>query len=181
MALCLLSLGVSAQEHLKFKGIPIDGTPKAFGQKLTTSGFEYLREYNGVLWYGGAFAGYNNCEVAIKSANNLVYEVVVIFPDAYSWNSLYSTYSSLKSMLTQKYGDPFVEEEKFVNTPLYRDLDDDNDKFYEVGQGHCVYHAGFYVPEGSIWLEIKSTKSVGIHYHDALNERAVESAAIDDL
>lgn len=181
MLLCVISMSVSAQEHLTFKGIPIDGTPKEFGSKLTANGFEYQYDYDGVLWYEGPFAGYNNCKVAVKSSNNLVYEVVVIFPTAYSWNALYSTYISLKNMLTQKYGDPYNSKEEFINTPSYIDLDDDNDKFYEVGDGHCSYGAIFFTAQGTVALEIKQSKCVGIHYEDAHNIAVKESAAIDDL
>ena len=106
--ICLFAVCVSyaqtdnavAERHLKFKGIPIDGTPSEFGTKLKEAGFSYVKIVNGTRWYNGPFAGYNNCDVAVKANNNLVYEVVVIFPKDYSWWQLYNTYSSLKDMLS---------------------------------------------------------------------------------
>ena len=171
-------------KHLAFKGIPIDGTPSEFGQKLKSSGFTYSYEYDGIPWYKGSFAGYSGCEIAVKSSNNLVYEVVVIFPKDYSWGHLYTTYSSLKNMLVTKYGEPTSISEEFVNTPIYRDLTDDNDKFYEVKDNHCKYYAGFSTAEdglGLIQLEIKSSGCVGLHYMDLINSFSKESAAINDL
>lgn len=170
--------------HLTFKGIPIDGTPASFGSKLKANGFTYDYEYEGINWYTGNFAGYTNCDVAVKANNNLVYEIVVLFPECYSWNRLHNDYSSLKSMLTTKYGEPAKEIEEFVNTPIYRDLDDDNDKFEEVKNNHCNYASIFYVfneGSGTIQLEIKSSCRVTLFYTDYTNGLARESAAINDL
>ena len=172
------------EHHLKFKGIPIDGTPSEFDAKLKNNGFTYARTIDsGLVIYKGSFAGYNNCEVAVKSNNNLVYEVVVIFPKSYSWNHLNNTYSSLKEMLTTKYGNP-ESIEKFENTPSYVNIEDDNNKYREVENERCTYHSLFISLVdglGTIGLEIKSTCCVGLHYHDYYNEKKKESAAINDL
>ena len=172
------------ERHLKFKGIPIDGTPSEFSSKLKENGFAYKETYiSGASVYNGSFAGYNNCDVIVKSTNNLVYEVVVIFPKDYTWNQLNNTYSSLKEMLTTKYGNP-EGEETFKNTPSYVNINDDNDKYREVGYGRCVYYSSFTSlvdGVGIIWLEIKKSCSVGLHYIDYYNERKKESAAINDL
>lgn len=178
------SFAQNTEQHLKFKGIPIDGTPSEFGAKLKASGFKYVEDVSGIQWYEGNFAGYNNCNVAVKSTNNLVYEVVVLFPEDYSWNRLNNTYSSLKEMLTTKYGSPESSIEKFKNTPSYVNIDDDNDKYREIGYGRCVYGSTFVSLVdglGTIGLEIKKTHCVGLHYHDYLNEKKKESAAINDL
>ena len=172
------------EQHLKFKGIPIDGTPSEFGAKLKNNGFTYERTIDsGLVIYKGSFAGYNNCEVGVKSNNNLVYEVVVIFPKSYSWNHLNDTYSSLKEMLTTKYGNP-KSIEKFENTPSYVNIEDDNNKYREVENGRCTYLSSFISLVdglGTIGLEMKSTCCVGLHYTDYYNEKKKESAAINDL
>ena len=172
------------EQHLKFKGIPIDGTPSEFGAKLKNNGFTYARTIDsGLVIYKGSFAGYNNCEVGVKSNNNLVYEVVVLFPKSYSWNHLNNTYSSLKEMLTTKYGNP-ESIEKFENTPSYINIEDDNNKYREVENGRCAYGSSFVSlldGLGSIMLEIKKSCCVGLHYKDYYNEKKKESAAINDL
>lgn len=172
------------ESHLKFKGIPIDGTPSEFRSKLQDAGFSYdYKDTANNYWYKGSFAGYNNCEVIVKSANNLVYEVVAIFPKDYTWNQLYGTYSSLKQMLTTKYGEPRVEE-TFKDTPIYIDINKDEDKYREVGYNRCCYFSLFTSLSdglGTISLEIKSSHCVGVHYIDFYNERKKNSSAINDL
>ena len=174
----------ATEQHLKFKGIPIDGTPNEFGAKLKEVGFSYVSmSDNSTRWYKGDFAGYNNCDIAVKANNNLVYEVVVIFPKDYSWGYLHNTYSSLKDMLTTKYGKP-EGKEIFENTPTYVNINDDNDKYREVGYNRCNYYSVFTSildGWGTIVLEIKSTHRVGIHYIDFYNEKKKESSAINDL
>jgi hypothetical protein len=185
--LCLLICAVAfAQttetQHLTFKGIPIDGSPVTFGNKLKAAGFTFEYNFDGNDWYKGSFAGYNNCDICVKYSHNLVYEVVVLFPECYSWTILYNNYQSLVNMLTTKYGNPYASEAKFENTPSYRDIDDDNDKFYEVKNGHCVYYALFGNLTGSVIIEIKdSIPRVGLHYIDDTNNSAKDSAALDDL
>lgn len=171
-------------KHLTFKGIPINGKPSEFGKELSLNGFSYAYEYDGVLWYKGFFAGHNGCEIAIKSSNDIVYEIVVIFPKEYSWRHLYNTYSSLKDMLTMKYGKPTSVTEEFVNTPIYMDMSDDNDRFSEVKDNHCRYFSSFQSTKdgiGNIQLEIKSSGCVGLHYTDLINSLSKEFSAIGDL
>lgn len=170
--------------HLTFKGIPIDGTPASFGSKLKANGFRYDMELDGTIWYKGSFAGYYDCQVAVKSNNNLVYEIVVLFPKSYSWSHLYNTYTSLKDMLTTKYGEPSSSREEFINTPSYMNIEDDNDKFYEVKNDRCLYYSNFVCLKGglgTITMEIKKSCCVALFYTDYLNELAKESAAINDL
>lgn len=182
---CLATFAQSAEpSHLTFKGIPIDGTPTTFGNKLKAAGFTFDYEYDNIHWYIGEFAGYKSCYIGVKHSKNLVYEVVVLFPECYSWDMLYNDYTSLKNMLTKKYGDPYACEEKFENTPSYRNIEDNNDKFEEVKDNHCCYWAFFIetTTMGNLIIEIKGgTPRVGIHYIDYINNSAKESAALNDL
>ena len=173
----------NTEQHLKFKGIAIDGTPNEFGSKLQNAGFSYSYKDEGTYYYEGSFAGYDNCKIIVKSTNNLVHEVVAIFPKDYSWGHLHNTYSSLKDMLTTKYGKP-EGKEIFENTPTYVNISDDNDKYREVGYNRCNYYSVFTSildGWGTIVLEIKSAHCVGIHYIDFYNEQKKKSSAINDL
>lgn len=173
------------RQHLTFKGIPIDGTPEEFGCKLEAVGFEYKYESQGSYWYeGGSFAGFHDCKVIVKAYDNLVYEVVAILPTRYSWSYLYDDYSSLVNSLTKKYGEPSYLNEEFVSTPSYIDLDDDNDRYLEVKNGHCKYGSIFRVNDGwigDITVEIKISCCVGIHYKDAYNEFLKIQSVDNDL
>ena len=173
------------RQHLTFKGIPIDGTPEKFGEKLTELGFVYSHKSQGSYWYeGGSFAGFHDCEVIVKAYDNLVYEVVAILPARYKWSHLYDDYSSLVYSLKKKYGEPDYSKEEFVSTPSYIDLDDDNDKYSEVKDGHCKYYTGFsvgYGLTGSVHIEIKASGRVGLHYADGYNEYLKSRAVENDL
>ena len=171
-------------QHLKFKGIPIDGTPFEFGEKLKNNGFTYDETLAGNYWYKGSFAGYHDCNICVKAHNNLVYEVVALLPNNYSWNHLYNAYSSLKEMLTTKYGEPRLNEEKFENTPSYVNIEDDNEKFREVKKGNCKYAAAYTSLKdgmGIIVIEIKDAGRIGLHYEDFANSKKKQSSAINDL
>lgn len=173
------------RQHLTFKGIPIDGTPEEFGCKLEAVGFKYKYESQGSYWYeGGSFAGFNDCEVIVKAYDNLVYEVVAILPTRYKWSHLYDDYSSLVYSLKRKYGEPIYTTEEFENTPSYIDLEDDNDKYYEVKNNHCNYGSIFRVNDGwigNITIEIKSSCCVGIYYKDTYNEFLKIQSVDNDL
>lgn len=183
LLICVVAFAQTAgTQHLTFKGIPIDGSPVAFGNKLKAAGMTFDYEYNGSDWYKGSFAGYSNCNICVKYSQNKVYEVVVLFPECFSWATLNNDYLSFKNLLTTKYGEPYANEEKFENTPSYRNINDDNDKFAEVKNSHCVYYANFYTDTGGIILEIKNgIPRVGIHYIDYANSTAKEAAALNDL
>ena len=60
IAITLLFVAVintMAQEHLSFKGIPIEGSMTEFCQKLKTKGFTQLGRDNNVTTFTGDFTG----------------------------------------------------------------------------------------------------------------------------
>lgn len=73
---------LSAQEHLSFKGVPIDGTLSEYTQQMLNKGFELIATENGVSVMSGDFAGYKGCEVGVCSLNgkDLVSKIGVVFP-----------------------------------------------------------------------------------------------------
>ena len=88
----------SSSGALTFKGIPISGSPSAFGTKLVNAGF--ANAGNGT--YTGDFAGYSRCK--ITPGGNPVSEVRVDFPVITDWDSLEKSYDALQASLTKKYG-----------------------------------------------------------------------------
>jgi hypothetical protein len=83
----------------------------------------------------------------------------------------------------------YVQQEisyiKSLNRPYeIVDLDDDNDKYHEVKDGHCKYYTGFSVGygwTGTVHIEIKASGCVGLHYTDSYNEYLKERAVENDL
>jgi len=183
-ALILIALPLvgNAQEHMKFMGIPIDGTPAQFGQKLVTQ--KGMTKINDNA-YTGRFFGVDNCLISISSVNNYIRIVGVYSPEAKDWREISSRYEQLKSSLTSKYGEPDIVEEKFD-----RDyIDDDNSRFYELKNDRCHYNTAWSTPQGEVQLKMLNVKDeyslgtqyVVLLYIDYDNYNKAEAAKSDDL
>lgn len=182
--LLLAGLTTTAQTgHLTFKGIPIDGTLNEFVGKLKQKGFKLIHSEQDIALLEGDFATYRGCTVGvIATGSGVVRRVGVTFPDKDTWSSLYSNYSKLKEMLTQKYGAPVDITEEFQGYSTPRD---DNNRMHEVRMDRCKYICDFATDNGVIELKILhdgfSKCYVMILYVDAENESKAQSSAIDDL
>jgi len=179
----VLITNLSAQDHLSFKGVPIDGTLKQYTQQMQSKGFTLNGTQDGVAILSGDFAGYKGCTIGVATLNgkDLVSTIAVIFPDCDTWSRLYSCYSSLKEMLSEKYGEPKDVVEMFES----KYVDDDNDRMHQVKMDGCKYASVFSTALGDIELSIEHdgvTKCfVLLKYYDKQNSESVRAAAMDDL
>ena len=183
----LLSLNLSAQsaenQHLLFKGVPIDGTLSEYVEKMKLNGFVVTASEPGTFLLQGDFAGYKDCFVGVVTMKqkDLVSRIKVLFPERDDWSSLYDNYVNLKEMLIQKYGQPTEVVEVF---PSYPSLTDEGLKFSYAQIGQCNYKTIFDTPKGQISLYIDNTVSkcfVGLSYTDKINGEIMKAKAIDDL
>lgn len=178
-----MTASVWAEGHMKFKGVEIDGTPQEFVQKLKEKGFTYIgKEGSSDILYGD-FAGYNECVIGVASYADKVAKVtVIISDDSNSWSLLYGKYSSLKEMLTQKYGKPSVDKEEWQG---YRGKpNNDNSCLYELRMNRANIGSEFKTPAGDIELVILSIKMqccVMLTYYDSINYNDARNSAIEDL
>lgn len=190
LLLCmLLSLAVQGQTatgHLKFKGVPMDGLVDEFVEKIKGNDWQFFsRPDNGSIILIGTFAGYNDCDIHVyPSSKGNVYQVAICLKPEKTWNMLYSEYSKLKDMLTQKYGQPSFCEEKFDS---YSEPDNNMKMFY-AKTDRCKYSTLFDVAEGYITVSILHAKDdfvdnccVMISYIDKQNYQEDQSSAMDDL
>ena len=183
---CLIFAGsLFAQQHLSFKGVPIDGTLKAYTDAMIKAGFHYEGTQDGIAVLSGDFAGHKDCTIGVYTLKNLdvVSFITVLFPDQKTWTSLKSEYEILKSMLTEKYGEPEESKERFTtyvgdysNGLVMHALKDEK---YE-------WHTNFSTEWGTIKLTISegeeySTGRVVLVYMDKANGEKVRNAAMDDL
>lgn len=93
-------------EHLKFAGIPLDGTITQFHQKLIAKGYTIDKDANSkdnVRRYKGTFAG-EQCDIAIffDEHTKIVYRAKVLISEL-SEEIAEQKYSSMKSRLIKKY------------------------------------------------------------------------------
>ena len=99
IAITLLFVAVintMAQEHLSFKGIPIEGSMTEFCQKLKTKGFTQLGRDDNVTTFTGDFTG-RQATVGVGATDDgkSVHSVVVIFDESSEWNTLAVSYTHL--------------------------------------------------------------------------------------
>ena len=179
-----IGMTVAAQtDHLKFKGVPIDGTLSSFVNKLKQKGFTVQQSDKETVLLNGDFAAVKGCTVVVSEhESGVVNRVAVMFPSQDTWAMLYNDYSNLKDMLTQKYGKPAVVEEEFQSRSYELD---DNTKMYEVLMDRCRYICDWTPENGTIELRIQNVSLFGamvvLVYIDADNEAKVRAKAIDDL
>ena len=177
-------------EHLKFMGIPIDGSPKSFANQLKSKGFTFDSSSNpDIIWMKGTFAGISDSNVLIykspSSAN--VYKVRVVFPGQDSWTQIEIRYNRFKDWLSQKYLLTESKEEFQGYSP-----ERDSSKMTKLILGDCSYWSvyGASTPDGtflgSVSLDLMSISGenkgyVRIEYEDYLNGENAEQGFLDDL
>lgn len=182
LALSLIMVGVYAQEHLSFKGIPIEGTMSSFCQKLKSKGFTAMGSQNNIRIFSGDFTG-REATVGVISTDNGqdVFGVVVLLPASGEWNTLVNTYDYYKDLYTRKYGKASISKEK---NPAHSDSN--TALMAEVHQGTVVYASAWDVAGGSIELAIEKTNGiyegqVVIRYRDSQNAEAKLQQDLDDI
>ena len=173
----------SAQtNHMKFKGIPIDGTLNSFVQKLKDKGYTFIEQKNGVAILEGEFAATKGCTICVArfSDRDQVNIVAVIFPEEETWNGITKEYYTLKDMLKEKYGTPECIEE-------FSDRDPPSDflKFHAILRDECHYKSEFSCENGMIQLTMVkvdyNTASVILKYIDNANADETRKKIMDDL
>ncbi|MBR5562994.1 MAG: hypothetical protein IKW11_02065 [Bacteroidales bacterium] len=168
-------------QHLTFKGVPIDGTLNDYVVKMSAAGFTHLQTEDGIATLKGDFAGYKDCRIYVQTLKpkNLVSEIVVEFPARTEWFEIESDYKKLKGMLTTKYGNPKEVREEFQGNPS------DGVKLSRIGDYEGFYYSIFELPNGKLTLIIKEGSwglgYVDLWYSDKINSAKVEADALNDL
>lgn len=181
--LLLLSANCFAQtNHMKFKGIPMEGTLNSFVQKLKGKGYSFISTQDGVALLKGEFAARKGCIIGVSrfSDRDQVNMVTVIFPEEETWSSITLSYYSLKDMLTEKYGTPEAIEEFTKREPSSDFL-----KFHALLDGECYYYSKFACENGKIQLTMSkqsyNTAAVILNYIDKANADETLQKIMDDL
>ena len=175
-------INIKAQEHLSFKGIPIEGSMTTFCQKLKAKGFTLIGRDNNITLFTGDFTG-RKATVGVTATDDgkNVFAVVVFFDTSGEWNTLVNTYDYYKNLYTRKYGDPTISKE---NNPAHSDSN--TALMAEVYQGTVVYGSAWEVTGGDIQLSIEKTSGiyegmVMIRYRDSQNVEAKIKNDLDDI
>ena len=188
LILLITSLSLFSQEHLKFKGVPINGSLKTFVESMKVKGFSLIDSQDVVALMKGTFAGVSSCKIFIVSANDVVWKVAVEFPSNDKWPEVKRDYNDLKESFATKYGiTPEVQEmlpheEEYYSTSggmiiLHDEFD--NEK--------AVYDSYFIIPNGVAIVGIKpdfrtsGCLQVVIEYYDDINTQFRDKKAMEDL
>lgn len=178
----LAAANMVAQEHLTFKGIPIEGSLREFSQKLKAKGFTLVGKENNIAMFSGEFTGRDvNIGVTATSDEKKVFSLVVFFDPSREWKSLVNDYSYYKDLYTRKYGEPAFSKE--YNPAL---SDSNTALMAEVYQGTVEYKSAWEVPGGDIVLFIdKAARAfegmVVILYYNPANVEAKIQSDLNDI
>ena len=182
---CIGVMAQNANEHLKFMGIPINGTLESFTQKLVAKKIKSIQAAEGVGLFNGAFAGKNDCNIFVATVpnRNIVSKVVVCLPPRETWAWLESDYNEFKQMLTSKYGEPFQHSETFKAGTF---TSSDYLKISALKEGKCDYRSIWGLNEGIIFIDVFNGDGspnclVRLVYIDLINYKLAQDSKQNDL
>jgi len=183
LLIVLPMLANARTEHMKFMGIPIDGTSAQFGQMLVQQKNMTRIDDN---FYKGTFFDVKDCYVVVGSNRDVVCGADVRFPKANDWQGLSSRYNKLKEGLTKKYGEPLDAEEFFDEADKYDT--DDSCRYVGVEANKCHYLTVWSTPVGQVQLKIENFKieesyepQIRLTYFDKLNYDETDAIKYEDL
>lgn len=181
MLLCVCFC-LHAQDHLTFRGIPIEGSMTDFCQKLKAKGFTQVGKDRNITLFNGDFTGRQaTIGVGASDDSKNVFSVVVLFDPSGEWNNLISTYDYYKELYTRKYGEPKISKE---TNPSHSDSN--TALMAEVHEGTVVYVSAWTVPGGNIQLSIEKSSGVYegmvmIRYQDSQNVEAKIKRDLEEI
>ena len=183
LAVFLAAINMVAQEHLTFKGIPIEGSMNEFCQKLKAKGFNLVGKENNLSYLTGDFTSREvTIGVSATDDGQNVVAVIVLFDKSEEWKILADTYDYYKILYTRKYGEPSASKE--YNPATH----DSNTAFMaEVYKGTVEYSSEWKVAGGDIHLSIEKSSGgvfegmVVIRYVNSQNIEAKIQSDLDDI
>ena len=184
-----------SKEHLKFKGLEMDGPLDEFYKNLKKEISDldgYILDFAGIL--KGTFAGTRGCIILIyPNSDNNIRDITVQFPVSDNWGMLKQDYEELCSNMVLKYGEPMATSNDYLE-PF---KEGDGKEIDGVLQGKVKLCQVFGLTNGYIQVCIITASSfdsvfpenategekiaVSINYHDYKNNMVDTRAKYDDL
>ncbi len=176
-------------EHLKFAGIPLDGTITQFHQKLIAKGYksdiELTKRLSASRAYEGVFAGEKcNVYVYFDIKTNKVYRAKAVVMSL-SESTAKQKYDSMLSKLMQKYNETnsILKEDKeshFVSSYFILPMREEYNEFLTTW-GNSYGSISIYIVESEDKFNYPYHFSLHIDYEDQLNSDAHNRNVEDDL
>ena len=168
--------------HLAFMGIPIDGSPLPFIERLKEKGFTYIERKGNVFILTGTFSGVPDCAVGLNVKENFVWRVSVSFPTQQSWAAVKTRYDKYKQSYMTKYEVKPEVTEKL--SPRFRE--GSGQEHWGFEDESSQWKSVFSVPDGYITLQIKYNRSQSnmylvVEYVDKVNYLMKEQIDMEDI
>ena len=175
----VFSSAAQADEHLKFRGIPIEGKTPEFVSKLCDQGFSVQVSDDKFALLYGTFTGRNaRIFVSSTTVSHSVYRLLVQFDKVSTWHELVTLYDYYVSQYIRKYGTPQQQVGQFL-APY---ASGDGRELQALHDGKAVFGTRFVSDLGTVSIIIdKTSDAVSISYEDAAQLRIYdkEKAEID--
>ena len=172
------STNIDAQQHLKFMGIPINGSIDNFQQKLASKGIYPSKEMNrntpfGVRCFTGRFTG-KQCNIYVYYTDSkIVYRAKAVYSEQ-DEDLVDSYYKEVKDMLDNKYALEESENETSDGYPSHRIYVTDETDSRSLGQ-IVLYKSKFNGDYGYV------SYSIHVVYYDDSNQIKHQNDNLDDL
>lgn len=172
------STNMDAQQHLKFMGIPINGSIDNFQQKLANKGIYPSREMNrntpfGVRCFTGRFTG-KQCNIYVYYTDSkIVYRAKAVYSEQ-DEDLVDSYYIEVKDMLDTKYALEESEDETSDGYPSHRIYVTNETGTKSLGQ-IFLYKSKFNGDYGYV------SYSIHVDYYDDSNQIKHQNDNLDDL
>ena len=164
----LFPLSLFAQEHLVFRGLPIDGNASDFVGALKSQGFKVKSQTEGEIMLKGPYAGVEKCPIAVHYSplTGTVCKVTVRSPKPYkSWPSIKGRYDTLVEAFSQKY--TLTKNQHLLFNPFR------SSEFSALADKEDAVYSRYESKEGTILLKIEAVSSlkgtIVVIYEDKVN------------
>lgn len=167
LSICLVA---GAQEHLKFKNVPLDGPKKAFITQIQKNDFRLIEDTDFGASLRGKLAGRSVSAFVMTTTEGDVCRVAATFDSPDNWSALKMDFYTILRSLSFKYGEA-VELHQEFQLPF---SDGDGREMEALKRGRGRWYARFQPAEGTIHMMITNnpmTQEPGIMllYEDAVN------------
>lgn len=176
MSLASQARTVKEDEHLKFMGIPLQGSVLTFGNEIIKKGCRPQNyAYRDMLAFTGTFAGYD-ADIYVKYHNREVYEAYAVV-DRKDIESAISVYNDFCNSLQKKYPYHFDASDDDKEFDVYYLWPKRNPKDDDFNEDRVL---------GTISVKIVHQKNYGIYgvyitYSDGINSKIKERSKLDDF
>lgn len=171
-------LQVSAQQHLKFMGIPLTGSIDNFQRKLAAKGIQPDREFNRIMPFGsrcfkGRFTG-KSCTIhTYYTDNKTVYRAKAVYSND-NEGLADQFYEEIKELLQTKYPNGLVKNSTYEGYDAF-------DVMVLAADGETVLgFINLYKTRYGMSV-IDYEYAIHVDYTDYINSNAKENEKMDDL